>query len=92
MGYMIEDTYVEPNNPREEASEATKGDLRVYIRQFVRGAGGKAENHVVYHACMTQFPGAFSPDEVKAQMARVQAKWDADRALAEAAANPPVEP
>lgn len=92
MGYMIEDTYVEPNNPREEASETTKGELRTYIRQFVRGAGGKVENHVVYHACMDHFPGAFSPDEVKAQMQRVQAKWDADKAAALAAANPPVVP
>ena len=80
------DTYVEPAPAYVEPTEAGKDDLRVFIRQYVKSHGGKCERSEVAKACHQQFPGAFTWGEIDRQLDRVQAKWDADRAAALAAA------
>jgi hypothetical protein len=87
------DTYVPPPDGYVEPDETGKDGLRKFIRQYVWDHGGCVNDvHAVAKACHLQFPGVFKWSEIEVQMERVQTRWNEQRAAAEAAANPSVEP
>lgn len=86
MSLIYDDVWVIPDTAAPEVTEATREDLRVYIRTYVRTHGHCVQLDTLTRACRVQFPGVFNATEIQTAIDRCFTRWLEQRAEAEAAA------